>query len=306
MVTTTSSKGVAFIEAHEGKVLKAYRCPAGKWTIGYGLTAASGVIDPKPGMTITAGQATDLLRQALRRNYEPAVVRAMPGAAGHEFDGGVSFHFNTGAIGRASWVPAWRARDWPGVAAKIMLWNKGGGKVLPGLARRRQEELRVIQHGDYGPTGATPKTDPVGSDVAKWALPVDRDEIARIRAAFAKLGYAPGNDEAGVRRAAVVLFQREHDLTIDGIIGRATLSTLQRRLDATSKAAKTATGSVAAGGGVGAVDVNYGGAVPEWTLWLVAGVLILITLRLAWSYRDVIAVKAQGGLPAFARFLRRF
>jgi GH24 family phage-related lysozyme (muramidase) len=32
MQTTSEDKGVPFIEAHEGVVLTAYRCPAGKWT----------------------------------------------------------------------------------------------------------------------------------------------------------------------------------------------------------------------------------------------------------------------------------
>ena len=101
-----SEPGLAMLEAEEGVVLRAYRCPAGVWTIGAGLTAASGVVKPGPGMVITPEAAKDLLARALARNYEPAVTRAMePGhPVAHEFDAGVMFHFNTGAIGRASWV----------------------------------------------------------------------------------------------------------------------------------------------------------------------------------------------------------
>ena len=102
----TSAEGVAFIERHEGVVLTAYRDPVGIWTIGSGLTAASGVVKPKAGMKISKAEAARLLSKALATNYEPAVARTMPGARQHEFDGGVSFHFNTGAIGRASWVRA--------------------------------------------------------------------------------------------------------------------------------------------------------------------------------------------------------
>ncbi|SMH35955.1 peptidoglycan-binding protein [Maritimibacter sp. HL-12] len=304
-MATTSSKGIAVLKQEEGEVLKAYRCPAGKMTIGVGLTAASGVIDPKPGMVITAGQSSDLLRQALRRNYEPAVAKAMPSAKAHEFDGGVLFHFNTGAIGRASWVKAWRTRDWDRVSAKIVLWNKGGGKVLPGLTRRRAREFKIMRYGDYGLLGEVPKASSADSDVAKWALPVDRDEIARIRAAFAKLGYAPGNDGGGVHRDAVTRFQREHDLNVDGIIGRATLSTLQRRLDATRKAATATTGAATGAAGTEGADAA-GLAVPDWALWVVAGLVALIALRLAWSYRDVIAAKVQNIAPGLARTLRRF
>lgn len=47
MQTTSEDKGIPFLEAHEGVALTAYRCPAGKWTIGAGLTAASGVVEPR-------------------------------------------------------------------------------------------------------------------------------------------------------------------------------------------------------------------------------------------------------------------
>ena len=60
----TSQRGIAFLERHEGVVLRAYRCPAGHWTIGAGLTAASGVVTPKPGMVITRKEATRLLAVA--------------------------------------------------------------------------------------------------------------------------------------------------------------------------------------------------------------------------------------------------
>jgi lysozyme len=114
MQTTSEDKGVPFIEAHEGVVLTAYRCPAGKWTIGAGLTAASGVVTPRAGMTITRAEASRLLKLALARNYEPAVRQALRPVASHAFDGAVSFHFNTGAIARASWVGSYKTRDWSG------------------------------------------------------------------------------------------------------------------------------------------------------------------------------------------------
>ena len=73
----TSAKGVATLEYHEDVVLRAYPDAVGIWTIGAGLTAASGVVKPKAGMVITAEQASALLAEALTRNYEPAVLKAM-------------------------------------------------------------------------------------------------------------------------------------------------------------------------------------------------------------------------------------
>ena len=139
----TSSKGIAFIESHEGVVLKSYRCPAGRWTIGTGITTASGVAKVTAGMTITRQQASELLHKALRRNYEPRVARAMPGAKQNEFDGGTSFDFNTGAIHKAGWVKLWRTKAAASkIRAALGQWKKGGGRVLPGLVRRRAEEPR--------------------------------------------------------------------------------------------------------------------------------------------------------------------
>lgn len=146
----TSAQGEAAIVHEEGEVLRAYRCPAGIWTIGVGLTAASGVVKPCAGMVISKAESRTLLQKALRRNYEPAVARAMPTAKQHEYDAGVGFHFNTGGIGRASWVKAWR--DKAGRAAitkRLIAWNKGGGKVLPGLVKRRARECDMLFDRKY-------------------------------------------------------------------------------------------------------------------------------------------------------------
>ncbi|TDE40944.1 glycoside hydrolase family protein [Antarcticimicrobium sediminis] len=304
----TSTKGIAFLERHEGVVLKAYRDPVGIWTIGPGLTAASGVITPKSGMTITLDQSRALTATALSRNYEPAVAKAMPGANQHEMDGGVSFHWNTGAITKASWVARWRDKDWPGMRSKIMLWVKGGGRVLPGLTRRRAEECNLIRYGVYeGDPGLNP-----ARGLAKVVLPVQPREIEEIRAAFSKLGYEPGSDTRGVEKSAVIVFQSDHDLTADGIIGKATLSTLQRRIDASAKTVTAAAVTATATGSAAGVQTDVLGDVisslpaVEWTS---TGVGILGALRLAWlaySYRDAIAAKIQTRMPGLATFLRSF
>lgn len=137
-----------------------YLCPAHRWTIGAGLTAASGVIVPKAGMVITREGATAALAQALERNYEPRVRKAMPGAKQHEFDAGVSFDFNTGAIHKATWVKRWLSKVAPAVIRdSLAQWNKGGGKVLPGLVSRRKREADMLLLGVY-PSSASPPVVP--------------------------------------------------------------------------------------------------------------------------------------------------
>lgn len=311
----TSDKGRAFLERHEGMVLRAYRCPAGVWTIGPGLTAASGVVKPKAGMTITLDQGRALLAQALARRYEPAVAAAMRGAAQHEFDAGVSFHFNTGAIGRASWVKKWRfARsDRSGLRKAMRAWNKGGGKVLPGLERRREEEYSLLVNGVYSTTRPTAR-----AGLARFAMPMTEAEIGAIRAAFASLGFDPGGDHRGVDQMAAAAFQTRYGLTVDGIIGRATLSTLQRALDARAKT-QIASGTTAAGG----IETSTSGvaeAVPEHlpdglsdavaaAPWLGPVLLGLGALWLAWlafTYRDALAARIVLRFPRIAARLRSF
>lgn len=305
----TSAQGVAALEHEEGVVLRAYRCPAGVWTIGAGLTSASGVVTVKAGMQISRAEATRLLQEALRRNYEPRVRKAMPGAKQHEFDAGVSFDFNTGAIHRASWVPLWvRKAGREAIWARFHIWNKGGGKVLPGLAKRRANEFAMMMDRVYPQVPRQPK--PVVADVSRpadavWALPLTAVERADATAAFYSLGYKYDLKLPGIPASVVRQFQRDHGLTVDGIIGRATLSTLQRRLNAKVQAVPAtaapvvATGSTATGTAADLTAFAHADAV-------LLGAAALYSLWVLWRYRDVVAAKVQRFTPRLAAFLRSF
>lgn len=299
----TSPKGMGFLERHEGAPLKAYLDPVGIWTIYVGLTAASGVIKPRAGMRITEKEGRRLLAKALRQNYEPAVAAQMPRADQDEFDAAVSFHFNTGAIARASWVKAWRDRHWGEVKRRIMLWKKGGGRVLPGLVRRREEEYRLMRYGEYGATTAASRS----PGEARIVVPLSEVEIGEVRKAMAALGYGPGGMATGIDALALRAFQRDHDLTVDGILGRASLSTLQRRIDAKRKSAQAAGGAAAGGAGAAGTEAFTDmTTIPVWALWALFAVGLLWAAWLGYSYRDVVAAKLQNIAPRIARFLRSF
>nr|WP_127107857.1 hypothetical protein [Pararhodobacter zhoushanensis] len=108
----------------------------------------------------------------------------MPGAKQHEFDGGVSFHWNTGAITRASWVPAWASDNIAAMRERLARWNKGGGKAPPGLTRRREAKFRLIAYRDCG----VPVRVQTPRGLARETLDVAPEEVAAARAALTARG----------------------------------------------------------------------------------------------------------------------
>ena len=139
MAMKTSSKGVSLIKSFEGCRLKAYKCPAGVWTIGYGHTA--GV---KEGDTITQEQADDYLRNDLAK-YEKAVenYNGIYHFNQNQFDALVSFTYNCG-VGNLKNLTQSGKRTIAQISTKLPLYNKAGGVVLRGLQRRRAAEKALF------------------------------------------------------------------------------------------------------------------------------------------------------------------
>lgn len=137
-----SKAGLDLIKQFEGLYLQAYRCPAGVPTIGYGHTAGVAM-----GQTITQQHADDYLRRDVRQ-FERAVARlvTVPLTQG-QFDALVSFAFNLGegALAQSTLLRLLNAGDYAGAAAQFDRWNKAGGRVLPGLVRRRAAERALFE-----------------------------------------------------------------------------------------------------------------------------------------------------------------
>lgn len=137
-----SKAGLDLIKQFEGLYLHAYRCPAGVPTIGYGHTAGVAM-----GQTITQQQADDYLRRDVRQ-FERAVSRLVrvPLTQG-QFDALVSFTFNLGegALAQSTLLRLLNAGDYASAAAQFDRWNKAGGRVLPGLVRRRAAERALFE-----------------------------------------------------------------------------------------------------------------------------------------------------------------
>ena len=139
----TSDKGLVLIKSFEGFSARPYLCPAGIPTIGYGATyypdGRRVTMQNKP---VSEVDATDMLRSMLTR-YEAGVSRyvQVPLTQG-QFDALVSFAYNVGlsALKNSTLLRVLNARDYAGAAAQFARWNRAGGKVLPGLTRRREAE----------------------------------------------------------------------------------------------------------------------------------------------------------------------
>ena len=139
----TSDKGLDLIKASEGFEPKPYLCPAGKWTIGYGSTFYADGTPVRDGdQPVTETQAIELLRNTLGQ-YEDAVSRAVivPLTQG-QFDALVDFSYNVGCANFRTSTLLRKLNEGNYVAASLQFerWVHGGGKVLPGLVKRRAAE----------------------------------------------------------------------------------------------------------------------------------------------------------------------
>ena len=94
----------------------------------------------------TQGQCDARLADELAR-YAADVGAALGDAptSQAQFDALVSFHYNTGAIARATLTKKHIAGDYDGAASKFARWNRAGGRVLKGLVRRRAAEAELYQ-----------------------------------------------------------------------------------------------------------------------------------------------------------------
>ena len=141
LIMKASERAYALIRKFEGLRLAAYRCPAGVWTIGYGHT--SGVV---PGMSITIGQVEELLAQDVAVAEGIVNAERISGLRQCQFDALVSFVFNIGGANFRKSTLLSRVKANPdnnSIMDEFLRWVYGGGVVLPGLQKRRLEEMRL-------------------------------------------------------------------------------------------------------------------------------------------------------------------
>lgn len=147
-----SREGIELIKRFEGCAkrrkdgkFEAYPDPGtggAPWTIGWGATG-SGI---RPGLVWTQQQCDDRLIYDLKR-FEKEVVHFIGDTptTQSQFDALVSFHYNTGALGRSTLLRKHNAGNYDGAAFEFERWVKAGGRQLAGLVRRRAAEAALYE-----------------------------------------------------------------------------------------------------------------------------------------------------------------
>lgn len=163
--------GKDLMHRYEGCRNRPYLCPAHIWTIGYGhvlyqeqirlpMVRPSGKtkadipmirseypLKPEDNRVWSKEEINELFRADVA-DFERGVLRLVPGVIGRQgsFSAlvSISFNFGLGNLQRSTIRMKANRRDWEGAADAFRAWTKGGGKVLPGLVKRREAERSLF------------------------------------------------------------------------------------------------------------------------------------------------------------------
>lgn len=140
---TKSKYSTDLIKKWEGCKLTAYKCPAGKWTIGYGNTTYEDGSSVKEGDKITQARAEQMLTSYLEKEVYPYLKGA--GLSDNQISAASSLIYNVGwsSFCRSKCWRAMKDKDW-GEVYNNWDWIKASGKVMKGLIKRRAEELALF------------------------------------------------------------------------------------------------------------------------------------------------------------------
>ena len=142
----TSQYGIELIKHYEGFEARAYKCPAGVWTIGYGHT--KGV---QEGDEWSEDHANHMLTIELEE-YEGYVNDCVEvPLSQNQFDALVSWTYNLGGgnLKASTMLKVLNQGKYDEVAYQMSRWNKAGGKVLEGLSKRRKSEGELFNGEDW-------------------------------------------------------------------------------------------------------------------------------------------------------------
>lgn len=163
----TSEAGLHLMHYFEGYRNKPYKCSAKIWTVGWGHAMYGDQLRlPNVRTETYVGMIRDDYQLKSEDNrvwskeelveifkndlasFERGVLRLVPTVAGKQgaFDAlvSISFNFGLGNLQRSTIRMKANRGDWEGAADAFRVWTKGGGKVLPGLVKRREAERALF------------------------------------------------------------------------------------------------------------------------------------------------------------------
>jgi len=210
------------LKPSEGCKLKAYKCPAGVWTIGYGHTIAAGYPVVEEGMTISQSRAEEILKSDLVK-YETAVQRMVKVPLSQDqFDVLVSLSYNIGpaALKGSTLLKKLNAGNFDAVPGELLKWTRGGGKVLPGLVRRRQAEVAYWNDPDDDEQDARKTPDAVKARTMAQSKQGNAALLASGLAAFGAVKDVAGqvNEASDATTKVVSLVQNTNFLIMLAVI----------------------------------------------------------------------------------------
>ena len=161
LVQTITPRAAAELISHDAIVLEAYLDSVDVWTWGIGITNASGyqVYPRYRDRPAPLSECLNAFATILAESYQPEVEAAFEGhpLSEAEFAAALSFHYNTGAIGRAEWVQQVKVGERADARAAFMNWCRPAQ-----ILGRRQKECDLFFDGTWSSDGTT------------WILPVDK------------------------------------------------------------------------------------------------------------------------------------
>jgi lysozyme len=146
MKLTIGLAGISLIKKYEGCKLTSYLCPVKIWTIGYGSTFYADGTKVQAGQTISQETANELFLNILK-GFVSGVEKSITSTINqNQFDALVSLSYNIGlgAFKKSTVLKKVNANPNDAtIESSFKAWNKGGGKILPGLVKRREAEAEL-------------------------------------------------------------------------------------------------------------------------------------------------------------------
>ncbi len=213
MGRSIGKEALEMIKRFEGCRLQSYKCPAGVWTIGYGHT--EGV---KQGQMITQAQADAFLIMDCQKFADyvdnPSYVPITKSLNDNQRDALISFTYNCGA---GSLRTLCKGRTVTQIAEAILLYNKAGGKVLAGLTKRRKAEKELFLR----PIGETSSNATIIQGQEEYKMDTIRrgSEGKLVKIWQIIVGVNPDGIFGTGTETATRAFQKQHALSVDGIVG---------------------------------------------------------------------------------------